>query len=345
MTILTRTSHFFQNLDTPQPKKKSVTMRNRILLSCAALLVVKTDAFSIHPAVSSVVTKTRSYSPLPLKAVSVDSAIETCDDTVLPRVVRVGNHAPALASLSYFGLISMASMMPDMHATLKPTLSSVLTKNVGSTTNAMFSAFFPTLVTPPSFIFLVWPLISLVQLTTILWSALRPSKPLLSQDVLTSLSLANLASSTWLLVASGSSQGALPLKAVLVLPLVPLLSGYPLRKLVTEPKKPKLETFAFQLYSGFTTLASILALTVELQHGGRVPLVGGQAEICALVFLAFYNYVLGWSEGVVRRSVNAAAICGILLKRLGGGWSVLTSPSLYGTAYVAWKAVKKLLDK
>ena len=80
---------------------------------------------------------------------SQPDTLDMVDRFALNRVVRLANHAPALASLSYFGLIS-SSMMMGMSAPAA-TLRYVLTRAVGPTSNAAFSALFPTLVTPASF--------------------------------------------------------------------------------------------------------------------------------------------------------------------------------------------------
>lgn len=165
------------------------------------------------------------------------------------------------------------------------TLSNVLTRTVGATTNAEFAALFPTLVTPASFVFLVWPLIAVLQLITVSISAIFPGEEeILSQSDLSALTIANLCSSAWLVSSSNAVAGALPLSSFLVLPLVPIFSGYPLRN------KPKYVLWAFQVYSSFTTIASMLAFTVEIQHGGRIPLIGKVgAEVASLMFLSLYS--------------------------------------------------------
>eukprot|EP01083_Nonionella_stella_P041689 112938_1 len=112
----------------------------------------------------------------------VNAFLATLDSTVLQRVLRIVNHAPALASLSYFGLISMASMMgmgplssTTANVATKATLSSVLTQTVGTTTNSQFAALFPTNITPAASVFLVWPIIAVLQLIIVVTSALFPT--------------------------------------------------------------------------------------------------------------------------------------------------------------------------
>eukprot|EP00557_Chaetoceros_sp_GSL56_P001444 CAMPEP_0176498606 /NCGR_PEP_ID=MMETSP0200_2-20121128/12420_1 /TAXON_ID=947934 /ORGANISM="Chaetoceros sp., Strain GSL56" /LENGTH=351 /DNA_ID=CAMNT_0017896843 /DNA_START=70 /DNA_END=1122 /DNA_ORIENTATION=+ len=238
------------------------------------------------------------------------------DKTILSRIIKVANHAPALLSLIYFGVVSMASMMGmgPMTPNSEATLSSVLTRTVGPTSNAAFAALFPTLVTPASFVFLVWPLISLLQLITLSISALLPGKEeILTQDDLTALTLANLCSSAWLFASSNAQPGKLPLASSLILPLVPIFSGYTLRS------EPNYILWANQIYCSFTTLASILAFTVEVQYGGRLPLVGKVGpELAGIVFLGLYSLsslAVAKKTGA-KRFVNFTALSGILYKRI-----------------------------
>lgn len=273
---------------------------------------------------------------------------------------------PALLSLSYFGLISMASMMsmgPMSNGAAEATLSSVLVSTVGPTTNASFAAMFPTLVTPAPFVFLVWPLIAVLQLITVSVSALFPfgsnggngdggsdvenkENEFLSQGDLTALTVANLASAAWLFASSNASVTNLPIASFLVLPLVPLFSGYPLRN------KPRYVLWAYQIYSAFTTIASILAFTVEIQHGGRIPtwlpFVGATgkvgAEVAATAFLSLFSLsslAVKYKSGA-KKLVNFGALSGILTRRvmtavattggfLSGVGSLLLSFSFLGT--------------
>ena len=276
------------------------------------------------------------------------------DKYFLSRLIRIANHVPALMSLSYFGLISMASMMSmgPMKGGCDATLSNVLTRIVGATTNAEFAALFPTLVTPASFVFLVWPLIAVLQLITVSISAIFPGEEeILSQSDLSALTIANLCSSAWLISSSNALAGALPLSSFLVLPLVPIFSGYPLRN------KPKYILWAFQVYSSFTTIASMLAFTVEIQHGGRIPLIGKVgAEVASLVFLSLYSLssLSVANKTVAKRLVNFGALSGILYNRvttvmsagaLSGFGSLALSVSFLGTVGCWFWSVKSLFLK
>jgi len=223
-----------------------------------------------------------------VRAAEVSSSIvEKIEDPILPIVdskligpiIRISNHVPAFLSLFYFGLVSMASMMSKVGSTMMidnqvpTTLSSVLTKFVGTTSNAEFSRFFPTLVTPANPVFLVWPLIAAAQVITLSISTILATvkkNSLYNQNDLSALSLSNLVATAWIIISSRSSEGILPIGSFLVLPIVPLISGYQLRRNSNESFNRIFSSrLVFQIFSSFTTIASLLALTVELQHGKR----------------------------------------------------------------------------
>ncbi len=297
--------------------------------------------------------------PVTLFALRVQKSLSILDKKFLKRVLRITNHAPALLSLSYFGLVSMASMMSmgPMAAQTGPaqaTLASVLTRAVGSTTNAEFAALFPTYVTPAPFVFLVWPTIAILQLLTVTVSAIYPEgeEEILTQNDLSALTLANLASTFWLLTASNAMSGSLPVGSFLILPFVPLFSGFTLRN------KPSYVLWAYQLFSSFTTLASILAFTVELQHGGRIPIIGKlSAEVAACIFLSLYSAVsLGVKEkSGVKRFVNFFALSGIIVRRFsdalvgssffGALGGLLLSVSFLGTIGCWYWSLKELFTR
>ena len=255
-------------------------------------------------------------------------------DPVLDRVVRVGNHAPAFASLAYFGVISMtmqAMRMPEMAATLK----AVLTKAVGPTTNKAFSQLFATLITPAPFVFLIWPVIALLQLLTVSFSAFRLGAPM-TQAELTSLALANVAATGWLLTSSNSAAGALPLLSCLLLPLVPLFSGHPLR--AAAPPRGWYRPM-FEVFSSFTTIAAFLALAVELQYGGRLTLLAGRAELCSLVFLGLTAAVVSLNKRTpIKKSINLLALSGILYQRVTGSAGLVSVSFVATVACWAWAA-------
>jgi len=271
----------------------------------------------------------------------LDSALEAIDSTLTKRLVRVANHVPALGSLAYFGEISMA-MGPMSMPALATSLRGILTRAVGPTTNKAFSMYFATPVTPASFVFLIWPVIATLQLLTLTWSALRPNAPPLKQAELTSLTLANVCATTWLVASSNSFSGSLPLASCLVLPLVPLFSAFPLR----SPSPPSgAYKVVFQVFSAFTTIASFLALAVELQYGGRIPLLRTlSGEAAALVFLGLTGAVVSLPQRcLAKRVVNVLALTGIVAKRLTGGAAGLLSLSLVTTAALWAFAVKQLV--
>jgi hypothetical protein len=270
--------------------------------------------------------------------------LQTLDSVVLSRAVRLGNHAPAFASLSYFGLISMTMLKMEPMAATAATLRAVITRGVGPTSNAAFAAAFSTLVTPANFVFLIWPVISAFQLATLVASTLRNSMPL-RQDHLASLSLANVFATCWLLTSSNARAGVLPLASLLYLPLVPLFAGLPLR----SPAPPRgLDKVVFSIFSSFTTLASFLALAVELQYGGRLPLIGAvPAEVAALVFLGLTGLVIAQPKRtIVKKAVNLLALTGILARRVSAvGFSPLSLSFAVTVACWGWAAKRLIADE
>jgi hypothetical protein len=293
-------------------------------------------------------------------AIKEASPLSVADNQLLSRVVRVANHASALASLAYFGLVSSTMQMPTARMPMA-TLASVITRRIGPTTNTQFSAYFTTLVTPASYVFLIWPTIAALQLLTLAISIFRPKldanpqnslaalatvgtgEPL-SQSELSSLTLANTAATLWLFVSSNSVAGSISIASALLLPLVPLFAAYPLRS-STPPPAPY--RTVFQVFSSFTAIASCLALAVELQYGGRVPFFGGRPELCGAVFLSLVGALISLPKrSLGRRAVTTFALSGVVARRLidgGAAASLLLSPTFVGaTALLAW-SVKKLL--
>jgi len=313
-----------------------------------------------HLTMSTEPAEATSDCPVERASSRLSKFLTVLDKYILKRLIRFANHGPALLSLSYFFLISMASMMgmgpltPAADAAssaAKITLSAALTQTVGTTTNSEFAALFPTNITPASWVFLVWPVISVLQLLTVVTSAIFPSEDeFLSQSDLSSLTIANLCSSFWLLASSNAKTGSLPLASFVILPFVPLFSAYPLRN------NPTYVLPAFQLFSSFTTLASFLAFTVELQHGGRVPYFGTlPAEVAGSVFLLLYSgaSLAVRKKTVVKRLVNFGALSGILSRRVvgvvaasswfwGGVGTLLSSVTFVGSVACWGWSVKEL---
>jgi hypothetical protein len=278
---------------------------------------------------------------------SLARVCKDADGTLVNRLVRIANHIPTLITIYYFGLISSAMMGMNPSSMGPATLTSVLTKRVGPTTQAAFSSVFPTLVTPASFVFLIWPFISVTQLVTLGVSALGPGKlPLLSQGELSSLSLANLFATAWLFISSQATGASAPLGSFLVLPAVAVFSGYPLRRRANKLEARKLtgKNFIFQVYSSFTTLASLLAFAVELLYGGRIPFFAGKGELVAWIYLIlFFDVGYATNNSFVKRAVCLFAISGILWKRIAAGalgW--INLPSLLATAAMTVILAKNL---
>ena len=287
--------------------------------------------------------------------------LDLADDVATSRIVRLANHATLVGSLAYFGLVSSTMQLPGARMPMA-TLASVITQRVGPTTNAQFSTYFSTLVTPAPYVFLIWPFIAAVQALTVAISILRPGilrlkspqnslealktigkGKALSQTELASLSLANAAATVWLFVSSNSLPGALPLLSCLILPFVPFFAAYPLR---ASPfmTPPEIYRPVFQIFSSFTAIASCLAVAVELQYGGRIGFFAGRPELCGSIFLALVGALVSLpARCLARRTVTTFALSGILARRLqsGAGASLLLSPTFLGTgALFAWSLQK-----
>ena len=137
------------------------------------------------------------------------------------------------------------------------------------------------------------------------------------------------------------------LASALVLPLVPIFAGYPLRQ--STPGPSGLPKPVLQIFSSFTTIASCLALAVELQHGGRVPLLTGRAELCGSIFLALVGCLVALpNRSLARRAVTSLALSGVVARRLASGAAALTllrSPTFLGAAALLAWSLQKLLAR
>ena len=112
------------------------------------------------------------------------------------------------------------------------------------------------------------------------------------------------------------------------------------RPLRGAAKKPRLYTAAFEVFAGFTTIASLLALAVELQWGRAA--VG--AEAAALVFCAGAAAVSASPRRApTMRAVDVFALTGILARRVARGASL--SLSLVATVGVTAFAAAKLVGE
>jgi hypothetical protein len=244
--------------------------------------------------------------------------LTTVDAYFTNRFLRLIQHVPALSSLFLFGFISSVSMMGKQAlsdsslSTMSSSLWTALAQYVGPTSNAALAQMFPTFVTPAPLVFLIWPIIAILQLLTLSLSILFPLQDeFLNGNELAALTTANLLSITWIIVSSMATS-SLPLGCVLTLPLVPFIISNPLRN------KPRYILPAFEVYSSFTTLAAFLAVAIELQHGGRIPWIGNvSGEISALTFLFLYSAssLAVMKKSLAKKMVNVVALGGILYQR------------------------------
>jgi hypothetical protein len=114
------------------------------------------------------------------------------------------------------------------------------------------------------------------------------------------------------------------------------------------------------MLSSFTTLASFLAFSVELQYGGRIPLIGKvSSEVSANIFMLLYSVasLAVMEKSGVKRLVNFGALSGIVYKRVmsafstgvalsgGGVLGLLLSVSFWSTIGCWYWSWTELLPK
>jgi len=201
---------------------------------------------------------------------------------------------------------------------------------------------FDTLLTPASFVFKIWPVIAAVQVLVVAASLLNINSAKLRQNELTALSMANIVATSWLVASSNAIPGMLPFKCFYLLPLVPLISGYPLR---STPSPKSGSRLVFQLFSSFTTIASLLALAAEMQYGNRIGFFFGKAEATACTVLGLTGFTISRPKNSpLRQAVYLLSLTGILVKRLAAGLtaSCTMSPSFWLTIGCWFYAARKL---
>lgn len=303
-------------------------------------------------------------------ALSFDSrcflALNTLDTVIGKPASRAAQHAPAIASLAYLGALTTGVSLPSGVVGLRPLSATAGAIVKGSLQGPLVAkgvgAAYATLATPARLIWLAWPLISLAQLCALAFSLLRPARmyrpptylePLqavagapMSPTDLAALTLANGCAIVWLSLAQGAASGRLPLPlplgCTLLLPLLALFAGQPLRK--GENTVPTFRPL-FELLSSCGLLAGLLGVATELQHGGRVPTVAAllatpEGAACAAVGLAAAAVSLP-GRCLARRALTALALGGIVGRRLaplvslGGGLPVVAAPALRSPSLVA----------
>lgn len=248
-----------------------------------------------------------------------EQVLETVDNNIVDRGVRLLNHVPVLYTLREFGrAVSSARFgidaAPEVFA--------------GTVTS-------PALLNLPSYALYVWPLIAISQLAEVAVSGLAGDESELSQTDITSLSVANVAA-----MKAITSARPLPWLAA-----AGVLSAIPLRK--SGDNDATLKTAPFQLMSSFATVTSLLTLTSRAS--GVIPDFRFKGEVIssAALFL-YYGLVNREGNGLTRRAVNFGAIAAITASRLiaiGGLSRDLLSASLLGAGLITWRAGKKLMDK
>lgn len=247
-----------------------------------------------------------------------ENALDKVDDIVINRAMRFVDHAPVLATLFYYGKQAASTKFgidaaPDVFA------SAVAT---------------PALLAVPSWVYYVWPVISIIQLASVAKSALDDDGNELSQGDISALAVSNIC-------AAKALTSSNPL---IYLALTSIVSAAPLRG--ASNNDVTLHNAAFQIMSSFTAVASILVGTAMLPQW--LPFFDGKAELTATIGVGLY-YFLAYRDAntTVKKSVNAGVIGAIIWNRLATAGIALTkgsllSVSLLSAVYVAYVAFDSL---
>ena len=344
------------------------------------LFLAHAAALTHHPAPLSKSCAARVVPPrMVLGALSLESRVylglDKLDRAIGMPSIRVAAHAPALATLAYFGLVATGLDLGTMGPrALARTVRTVITRVGSLPTGAAASSAFATLVTPAHFVFVAWRLIWFVQLATIAFSLLRPAKSFKRQPVvwriaggpmtqtqLSALTLANGCAAYWLLAIGSTVKGRLPFTSTLALLLVPFFAGLPLRDSgsMSTPYRP-----AFELLSSFGMLAGFVAVAAELQYGGRLGLLTQLSvpfteikplaklavpaalnpEAAASSFVALTAAAVSLANRcLVRRATTVFALTGILASRLAPAVAVGLAPPFVHLAKPGLKALQPML--
>jgi len=239
------------------------------------------------------------------------------DELVGRRAVAAANHVPMLFTLKSLGDAVGSSKF-----------------GIDAAPSA-FNLNLPLAGALPSYFNYLWAAAAAAQVASVVKSALA-AKNEIDYDSITTHSIANYAATqaistgnlNWLLLtAFGSS--------------FPNRSGADL--------KVGVHTLSLQIMSSITTLLAIFAVTSKVCS--FVPLLEGKDEIVALLGLGgFYANAKREGNGVVKKTINAAVILGMLWSKISGGGLKITSlatllsmktVTLVGTAAIAWVTSKK----
>lgn len=270
-------------------------------------------------------SKTRLFNVVTEVASDITSKTETvigkADNMILKRAMRIVNHLPAVVTLKCFA---------------EAAGSSKYGVDIAAST---FSYASPDLLSVPTWLGNVWPVICVAQIASLAKSALASDSDEVDQGGISALAFANFG-------ATKALTSATPLRWVLA---TSILSGYSARN--GGDGDLTVHTAASQLMSSITTAMTILGGVAALPN--LVPFLSGQPEILAGVGLAaFYSLATRDGNGLVKKIINAGVIGGILASKIAEGALKLTFDNLFsvgtlvtiGTAYVAYEALVRAKD-
>ena len=246
---------------------------------------------------------------------ALETVLEKADDIVFSRVMRLVNHAPAIATLStLLGAVGSTRFGTD----IAPGALSFIT---------------PAGLAVPTWVGYSIPIVVLSQAVAVIRSTLDDSNELSQGDV------AAMAISNWGLTRALSN--ASPMNWA----IAAIASNYIGRNGGSED--PSINNISTQVASSVSTAAAVLGATSVLPSiissiiGHPIPdLTTPLIGLVGLIGLS------NSGNGKVKKLVNAAVIGGIAVKKIiGGGFSV--GPGLLftaATAYVAAMAINKAVD-
>lgn len=249
-----------------------------------------------------------------------ESALDKVDDVVVNRAMRFVDHAPVLATLFYYGKQAASTNM-GIDAAPAVFASAVAT---------------PALLAVPTWIYYIWPAVSVIQLASVAKSALDDDGNELSQGDISALAVSNIC-------AAKALTSSNPL---IYLALTSIVSAAPLRG--ASSTDVTIHNAAFQIMSSFTAVAAILAGVAQLPTW--LPFFDGKGELTATIGVALYYLIASRDANTtVKKAVNAGVLGGIIWGRLATAGIALTKSSLLSVsllsavyvAYVAFDSLRK----
>jgi len=282
-------------------------------------------AFSFAPPQPVPFQSTQLFNAIGDSVADITSKTETvigkADSLLVKRLLRVVNHLPAIVTLKTLAEAAGSSKYGiDIAA-------------------STFSYSTPSLLSAPTWLGNVWPLICIAQIASLAKSALASDSDEIDQGGISALTISNFAAAKILTSAT-------PLRWLIA---TSILSGFGARD--GGDGDLTIHTAATQLMSSITSVMAVLGVVAALPT--IVPFLSSQPEILAGIGLAsLYAVVTREGNGLTKKVINACVVGGILASKIAGGALKLSLNNLIsvgtlvtaGTAYVVYEAVIKAKD-